>query len=125
MRARATSSSARTPAASVDLSTLDRSNGFRLEGIDEYDRSGTSVAGAGDIHGDGIGDLIVGAPGNYSVDAGESYVVFGTAAGFAASLDLSALDGSNGFRLEGSMSTTGAAPPSRAQGTLMATASAT
>ena len=28
-------------------------------------------------------------------------MVFGTAAGFAASLDLAALDGSNGFRLDG------------------------
>ena len=35
------------------------------------------------------------------LDAGESYVVFGTDAGFAASLDLAALDGSNGFRLDG------------------------
>ena len=68
------------------------------------DHSGLSVAGAGDVNGDGIDDLIIGAsyadPGDRN-DAGESYVVFGTAAGFGASLDLAALDGTNGFRLDG------------------------
>ena len=51
-----------------------------------------------------IDDLIVGAPGADTAggyDAGASYVVFGTDAGFAASLDLAALDGSDGFRLDG------------------------
>jgi hypothetical protein len=61
------------------------------------------VSGAGDVNGDGFGDLIIGAHraspnGAYS---GASYVVFGKAAGFAANLDLSTLDGSNGFRLAG------------------------
>jgi Ca2+-binding RTX toxin-like protein len=91
-------------AASLDLSTLDGTNGFRLDGIDANDRSGFSVANAGDVNGDGFDDLIIGAfaadPGGDSI-AGESYVVFGRACGFAASLDLSTLDGSNGFRLEG------------------------
>ena len=89
-------------AASLDLAALDGTNGFRLDGIDAGDYSGISVAGAGDVNGDGIDDLIVGArrPGGDSY-AGESYVVFGTTAGFAASLDLAALDGTNGFRLDG------------------------
>ena len=82
-------------AASLDLAALDGTNGFRLDGIDAYDHSGFSVAGAGDVNGDGIDDLIIGAraPIRRQYDAGESYVVFGTAAGFAASLDLAALDG--------------------------------
>ena len=91
-------------AASLDLSTLDGSNGFRLDGIDAGDLSGFSVASAGDVNGDGFDDLIIGAyggdPGGDS-SAGESYVVFGKASGFAAGLDLSTLDGSNGFRLDG------------------------
>ena len=67
------------------------------------DRSGCSVASAGDVNGDGFADLIVGASGadphgNYS---GASYVVFGKASGFAANLDLSSLNGSNGFKLSG------------------------
>ena len=45
----------------IALADLDGSNGFRLDGIDAYDRSGSSVAGAGDVNGDGFDDLIVGA----------------------------------------------------------------
>ena len=89
--------------ASLDLASLDGTNGFRLDGIDSGDRSGGSVASAGDVNGDGFADLIIGAPfadpgGAYS--AGESYVVFGRASGFGASFDLATLDGTNGFRLD-------------------------
>jgi Ca2+-binding RTX toxin-like protein len=89
--------------ASLSLSSLDGTNGFQLAGAAVGDRSGFSVASAGDVNGDGYDDLIVGAPladpnGKYS---GESYVVFGKASGFDASLSLSSLDGTNGFRLTG------------------------
>ena len=47
---------------SLDLATLDGTNGFRLIGIDVYDGSGSSVSSAGDVNGDGFDDLIVGAP---------------------------------------------------------------
>ena len=55
-----------------------------------------------DVNGDGFADLIIGAPrasphGSYE---GSSYVVFGKASGFAATTDLSSLDGKNGFRLD-------------------------
>ena len=88
----------------INLSTLNGSNGFRLDGVTANDFSGSSVAGAGDVNGDGFSDLIVGAtdasPGG-KVFAGSSYVVFGKASGFAAAVNLSALTGSNGFRLDG------------------------
>ncbi len=89
--------------AALELSELDGSNGFVLNGIDADDRSGFSVSGAGDINGDGIDDLIIGA---YGADpngssSGESYVVFGRDTGFDAALELSELDGSNGFVLNG------------------------
>ncbi|MEO1210419.1 MAG: hypothetical protein AAFX78_12825 [Cyanobacteria bacterium J06638_20] len=90
--------------ASLDLADLDGRNGFVLNGIDRGDRSGTSVSGAGDINGDGIDDLIIGAPladPNGVPWAGESYVVFGRDQGFAASLNLADLDGGNGFVLNG------------------------
>ncbi|MCC5639943.1 tandem-95 repeat protein, partial [Nostoc sp. CHAB 5844] len=90
--------------ANLNLSSLDGSNGFVINGVDAYDRSGNSVSNAGDINGDGIDDLIIGARGadpNRQEDAGESYVVFGSSNGFAASLNLSSLDGSNGFLING------------------------
>ena len=91
-------------AASLELSALNGTNGFVINGINGSDFSGVSVSSAGDVNGDGIDDLIIGASNadpNDNVDAGESYVVFGSTSGFAASLELSALNGSNGFVLNG------------------------
>jgi len=70
-------------AASLDLSALDGTNGFVLNGIEEFDQSGVSVSAAGDINGDGFDDILIGAyrgDPNGS-DSGESYVVFGAATG--------------------------------------------
>ncbi|NEQ69558.1 MAG: hypothetical protein F6K21_29525 [Symploca sp. SIO2D2] len=89
---------------SLELSSLDGTNGFILNGINAFDRSGISVSSAGDINNDGIDDLIIGADGadpNGNTWAGQSYVVFGSSKGFSASLDLSSLDGINGFILNG------------------------
>ncbi len=89
--------------ATMDLSSLDGANGFRLAGVAENDRSGISVSSAGDVNGDGFDDVIIGAdkadPNGYS--SGSSYVVFGKVSGFDATMDLSSLDGANGFRLDG------------------------
>ena len=93
--------------ASLDLGGLDGRNGFRLDGLSYNDGVGSSVAGAGDINGDGFDDLIIGAPvqprygEQHTYTAGDSYVVFGSGSGFDARVDLSELDGSNGFRLRG------------------------
>ncbi len=93
-----------TAPASVDLSTLNGTTGFRLDGINVSDNSGRSVSSAGDVNGDGFDDLLIGAyrgDPNGDSDAGESYVVFGKSSGFAAAMDLSTLDGTMGFRLDG------------------------
>ena len=86
-----------------NLSNLDGSIGFRLDGVSLGDSSGTSVSNAGDVNGDGFADVIVGAPnaGPNGPSSGSSYVVFGKASGFDATMDLSSLDGRNGFRLDG------------------------
>lgn len=89
--------------ANFDLSTLDGSNGFVINGIDERDAF-SSVSSAGDVNGDGFDDLIIGAPSaspNGQLFTGSSYVAFGKEGGFSATLDLSTLDGSNGFAIDG------------------------
>jgi hypothetical protein len=84
---------------SVDLSTLDGSNGFVINGINPDDFLGGSVISTSDINGDGIVDLIISAP--YTI-AGSTYVVFGgTTVGTGGRVDLSTLDGSNGFVING------------------------
>ncbi len=88
--------------ASLNLSTLNGTNGFVINGIDESDYSGSSVSSAGDVNGDGFDDLLIGAPDpNGLYNAGESYVVFGKAGGFDPSLNLSTLNGTNGFVING------------------------
>jgi len=88
--------------AIIPLSSLDGTNGFRLDGA-AGDDSGYSVASAGDVNGDGFSDVVIGAlrasPGGRT-EAGSNFVVFGKASGFSAAIDLSSLDGTNGFRLK-------------------------
>jgi len=92
----------------LDLASINGVNGFALNGIDAGDMSGQSVSAAGDVNGDGIDDLIIGADAgdpNGQPQAGESYVVFGrdTAfdGNFPAAFNLSSLNGTNGFVLNG------------------------
>ncbi len=87
----------------LNLSILNGTNGFALNGINKYDLSGASVSSAGDINGDGIDDLIIGAPGASlnGNESGQSYVVFGSQGGFDAQFNLSTLNGTNGFAING------------------------
>ena len=93
----------------LPLAALDGSNGFAISGADNLDRAGFAVSGAGDLNGDGFNDIIIGAPyannNGHPYDrsqfAGGAYVVFGHAADNAAGMNLSALDGTNGFQIVG------------------------
>ncbi|MFO1349406.1 MAG: integrin alpha [Gammaproteobacteria bacterium] len=92
--------------AGLQLSDLNGANGFLLNGVAAYDYSGGAVSGLGDVNGDGVADLLIGAhraDANGS-DAGASYVVFGSSALSTlgtAGLQLSALNGVNGFKISG------------------------
>ena len=90
--------------AVVKLSSLDGSNGFVINGSDPYDQFGGSVSNAGDFNGDGFDDVVIQtARGDFSADndTGESYIVFGKSGGFTSEIELSTLDGTAGFRIEG------------------------
>lgn len=92
---------------SLDLGTLNGTNGFTLVGIDEYDSAGKSVSSAGDVNGDGFADLLIGAPNGYGAGnltnlAGEAYLVFGKGDWSSSpSVNLSALNGTTGVTFFG------------------------
>ncbi len=87
---------------SLALSSLNGSNGFVLSGVGSDSFSGWSVSGVGDVNGDGVADLIIGATGGSSSVPGASYVVFGKAGiGSSGTITLSSLNGANGFVLPG------------------------
>jgi hypothetical protein len=87
--------------STVDLAALE-AGGFRIEGAVAGDQVGRSVAGVGDVNGDGLADVALGAPFLSTPDRqrfGTAYVVFGKAS--HAPVDLAAL-GVGGFLVRGS-----------------------
>lgn len=57
-------------------------HGFRIDGAAPFDTAGAAVAGIGDVDGDGLDDVLVGAPladAGAAKDAGAAYVVRGRA----------------------------------------------
>jgi hypothetical protein len=86
--------------AAVDLADVERGNGgFVVRGIDDGGEAGRSVSGAGDVNGDGLSDIVIGAPEAEESD-GVCYVVFGKASSSAVELaDIDA--GSGGFSVRG------------------------
>ncbi|MBE9218357.1 DUF4114 domain-containing protein [Dolichospermum flos-aquae] len=83
-----------------NLSDLNGSNGFTINGIAAFDNAGWSVSNLGDINDDGIDDIIIGAN-NANNSYGQSYVIYGSRDGFSSTFELSNLDGTNGFIISG------------------------
>ncbi len=79
-------------AMDTDLSTVDAS----FWGEDDSDKSGGSVASAGDVNGDGYDDILIGAWGNDEEEtfAGQTYLILGKASDWAMDTSLSAADAS-------------------------------
>ena len=104
--ARRASTTTIVSSGSIDAISLDGFDGIRLTGISDSDQAGRSVSDAGDVNGDGIADLLIGAPygdGGGS-NSGESYVIFGNTAitkSTTATLRLGDLDGNLGFTITG------------------------
>jgi hypothetical protein len=86
----------------IDLANLQPGQGFRIDGAGANDRNGFAVAGAGDVNGDGVDDLLTSSwyasPRGRS-GAGLVYVVFG--GGSISNIDLANLPANRGFRIDG------------------------
>ena len=93
----------KTDGTAVELSDLEAGNGgFVINGVSAGDRSGVSVSTAGDVNGDGLDDLIVGALRDdpNGSNSGASFVVFGKTNGTA--VELSDIEnGTGGFVING------------------------
>jgi hypothetical protein len=89
-----------TSSAAINLSAVNAgTGGFVVHGACASDRLGASVSQAGDVNGDGLADLVIGAPGaslptGVGTGAGRVYVVFGRTASTA--LEASAIAGGTG-----------------------------
>jgi hypothetical protein len=90
----------------VDLASFSSgSTGFKILAAAAGDAGGTRVGSAGDMNGDGYGDVISSSmwyDGGGRTDCGAVYVIFGhsTATAFT-DIDLAALSSSRGFRVSG------------------------
>ena len=90
--------------ATIDLSSLG-AYGITITGAVAGDNSGYSVSGAGDVNGDGISDILIGAPeadpgGNSN--AGKSYLIYGSAS-LPTTIDLNSPLGAYGITISGAI----------------------
>ena len=92
------------PFTAGTLDLHDRFRGLEITGARCRELAGTSVAAAGDVNGDGLGDVVIGAPAagpqdeGFTTQPGRVYVVFGRRTG--GTIDLAQL-GRGGFIING------------------------
>ncbi|MEO8377755.1 MAG: VCBS repeat-containing protein [Candidatus Sumerlaeota bacterium] len=74
------------------------SQGFVVTDNDVTGRLGQHVSGAGDVNGDGLSDVLIGATQNGMNNSGEAYLIFGKSS--SSAVDVSALS-TEGFKMVG------------------------
>jgi hypothetical protein len=89
-----------TTQGTIALASLLQADGYKFFGATGNDRVGGSVAGAGDVNGDGKDDVIVGAFGVGDFDKGASYVIYGATTQPSA-FTTTALTSTVGFTING------------------------
>ena len=84
----------------MSVGELDGKNGFTINGVKPQDTFGSSVSGmrGGDVNGDKIADIIIGAPGA-NEKAGVAYLIYG-AKNIPTSINAKSLNGTNGALFE-------------------------
>jgi hypothetical protein len=91
----------------VDTADLEagQGGGFAIRGARAGDRAGGHVGGGGDVNGDGLADVLVGAataPSNGATFAGRAYVIFGKTNSTPVQLIAVESGSENGFSIDGS-----------------------
>ena len=87
-----------TDVNAINVSELDGSNGFTVTGFSNIISSRSSPTVVGDLNGDDIADILV----DLNFVPQTSIIVFGRQGnGFPDEVDVSQLDGSDGFKVEG------------------------
>jgi hypothetical protein len=91
-------------AETINVSDLDGTNGFVITGASQRDLLGSSVSNAGDVNGDGLDDIVIGAqfagPGSAN-GPGAAYIVFGRTTSFGTGLNVGTLTGQTGLIING------------------------
>jgi FG-GAP repeat len=91
----------RDSVTTIDLASLQPSQGYEIQGANAEDRAGDSVANAGDVNRDGITDFLIGAPDATlmgSPQSGVAYLVFGRRSS-ATPIELADLQPAEGYSM--------------------------
>lgn len=95
---------ARSGFGSLDVRTMPAAHGFEITGFPSYTTGPQTLAGVGDVNGDGFDDIALGAP-NANGGDGEVAVLLGSAS--PTDVDASAIPAGRGFTIESNARETG------------------